>query len=74
MALSGRIAVLRTGRVAQLGTPTEVYEQPADPFVAASLGVANFVPAAVVTTDGGGTRVRLMDGSGAEIAATGRIA
>jgi iron(III) transport system ATP-binding protein len=51
-----------------------VYEQPADPFVAASLGAANFVPAVVVTTDGGGTRVRLIDGSGAEIAATGRIA
>ena len=74
MALSGRIAVLRAGRVVQLGTPTEVYEQPADPFVAASLGVANLLPAAVVKADGGETRVRLVDGSGAEIAASGRIA
>jgi iron(III) transport system ATP-binding protein len=74
MALSGRIAVLRAGRVAQHGTPAEVYEQPADPFVAASLGVANFLPAAVVKPEGGETRVRLLDGSGAEIAATGRIA
>src|SRR6476469_5927795 len=34
LAMSDRIAVMDAGRVDQLGTPREVYEQPATPFVA----------------------------------------
>jgi multiple sugar transport system ATP-binding protein len=38
MTLGQRIAVLYEGRVRQVGTPAEVYQQPADVFVARSLG------------------------------------
>ena len=38
MGLGDRIAVLEHGRVRQLGTPTEIYEEPADTFVATFLG------------------------------------
>ncbi|MGH7888468.1 MAG: ABC transporter ATP-binding protein [Candidatus Binatia bacterium] len=38
MTLSDRIAVVNRGRFEQLGTPEEVYEKPATPFVAEFLG------------------------------------
>jgi iron(III) transport system ATP-binding protein len=43
LALSDRIAVMRDGRVSQLGSPREIYEQPADPFVADFIGSSNFL-------------------------------
>ena len=46
LALAGRIAVLRGGRVEQAGTVAELTERPASAFVAALLG-ASLVPAAV---------------------------
>lgn len=47
MTLSDRIAVMRDGRIEQVGTPREVYEQPANTFVASFLGDANLIPARV---------------------------
>ncbi len=38
LMLSTRIAVLNAGRLEQVGTPTEIYEQPATPFVRDFLG------------------------------------
>jgi multiple sugar transport system ATP-binding protein len=38
MGLGDRIAVMRSGKVRQLGTPIEVYDDPADTFVAGFLG------------------------------------
>jgi multiple sugar transport system ATP-binding protein len=38
MTLATRIGVLRAGRLVQLGTPREIYEDPADAYVAARLG------------------------------------
>ncbi len=43
IALSDRIAVMAEGRIVQLGTPREVYEQPCDKFVARFVGHANFI-------------------------------
>ncbi len=63
MALSGRIAVMQGGRLAQVGTPREVYERPADPFVAAFVGAANFLPGEPIGRDGTLARVRLLDGT-----------
>jgi len=55
MSLSDRIAVLREGRMQQIGTPEEIYERPANRFVATFIGSPpiNFVPAAVVEDAGG---------------------
>ena len=41
--LSDRIAVLRGGRLQQLGTPEELYREPANAFVASFVGRANFL-------------------------------
>jgi putative spermidine/putrescine transport system ATP-binding protein len=41
LTLSDRIAVFNDGRIAQLGTPSEIYERPASPFVADFVGTSN---------------------------------
>jgi len=41
LTLSDRIAVFSNGRIEQLGTPTEIYEAPASPFVAGFVGTSN---------------------------------
>ena len=43
--MSHRLAVMDSGHVAQVGTPVEVYEQPATAYVADFLGVANLLDA-----------------------------
>jgi len=53
LALSDRIAVLSEGRIEQVGTPSEIYEQPASAFVADFIGSSNLVTAQV-RGDGGG--------------------
>lgn len=65
MVMSHRIAVMSFGRVVQVGTPDELYEAPATPFVASFLGVANFLRGEVVGREGAGIRVRLPAADGA---------
>jgi multiple sugar transport system ATP-binding protein len=59
MTMATHIAVLNEGRVEQVGTPEQVYDEPASAFVAGFLGAPamNLVPAAVVS-DAGDVRVR----------------
>jgi multiple sugar transport system ATP-binding protein len=47
LSLGDRVAVLRQGRIAQIGAPLEVYDNPADRFVGGFLGAPpmNFLPA-----------------------------
>jgi iron(III) transport system ATP-binding protein len=67
MALSARIAVMHAGRLIQAAAPRELYESPADPFVAAFVGAANFLPGVVLDRAGTDTRVRLLDGTEAHV-------
>jgi len=62
LAMSTQIAVIDRGRVIQQGKPREIYETPADDFVAAFIGQSNLLPAridrvlsesVVVTVEGG---------------------
>ncbi|TPQ19837.1 ABC transporter ATP-binding protein [Streptomyces sporangiiformans] len=46
-ALADRVVVMRDGRIAQSGTPLEVWQRPADEFVARFLGFDNVVGASV---------------------------
>jgi ABC-type sugar transport system ATPase subunit len=50
MAIGDRIAVMRAGKIVQIGTPEEIYEHPASTFVAKFVGSPpmNLIPAAVV--------------------------
>ncbi|MFF4749326.1 ABC transporter ATP-binding protein [Streptomyces sp. NPDC002514] len=43
LAISDRIAVFQQGRVEQVGTPAEIYERPATPFVASFVGTSNLL-------------------------------
>ena len=46
--MADRIFVLDAGRIEQMGTPSEIYDAPATPFVADFIGVMNFLPVTVV--------------------------
>src|ERR1700756_440941 len=47
LTMSDRLAVMNRGRIAQLGSPEEVYNEPADAYVADFLGVSNLMDARV---------------------------
>jgi len=47
MSLSDRIAIMHDGQIEQVGTPSEIYRQPASLFVADFIGKANFIESTV---------------------------
>ena len=49
LSISDRIAVMNEGKVLQVGTPAEVYEAPADSFVADFIGENNFFDGRIVS-------------------------
>ncbi len=49
LTMSDRVAVFEAGRIAQIGTPEEVYERPASAFVAGFVGTSNVFSGAVAT-------------------------
>jgi spermidine/putrescine transport system ATP-binding protein len=49
LTMSDRLAVMRDGKIVQLGGPHEVYEEPADTYVADFLGVSNLMPVDVIS-------------------------
>ncbi|HEX5386361.1 MAG TPA: ABC transporter ATP-binding protein [Gemmatimonadales bacterium] len=57
--LGDRVAVLREGRLEQVGTPDELYGCPASPFVARFVGRASALHGVVVARDERGVRVRV---------------
>ncbi len=48
LVLSDRALLMRDGRIAQLGTPQQLYDAPRDGYVARYLGAANLLPPQVV--------------------------
>ena len=63
MTLSDRIAVVHQGRLEQVGTPSEVYERPATPFVGDFLG-RTVVLEGTVRCAGDGRWIELLHGAG----------
>jgi spermidine/putrescine transport system ATP-binding protein len=62
LTMSDRIAVMNAGRIAQIGTPPEVYESPADAYVADFLGAANLLQVVVAErVPGGASSLKLGD-------------
>jgi iron(III) transport system ATP-binding protein len=53
LALSHQIAVMNEGRIQQIGTPREIYEQPANQFVADFVGNTNFLEGTVHSAEAG---------------------
>ena len=57
LTMSDRLAVMNAGRIVQIGTPRQVYEEPADTYVADFLGAANLMEIDVVTAGAGALRL-----------------
>ena len=77
LTMSDRLAVMAGGRIAQIGTPEDVYEQPADAYVADFLGISNLMEASVARHGDGCCYIKLgnfelIAGCGA-IDATGKV-
>jgi spermidine/putrescine transport system ATP-binding protein len=62
MTMSNRIAVMRFGKVEQIGAPEDTYENPATEFVAGFLGASNLLDGEVTGREGGLATVSLPDG------------
>ena len=52
LAVSDKIVVMNMGRIAQVGTPHDLYERPADAFVADFIGSANLIPGHIKKRNG----------------------
>ena len=71
LSMSDRVAVMSAGRVQQVGTPSDVYERPANRFVADFVGETNLLEARVVEVRGERLACRLA-GGGTVLATAGR--
>lgn len=52
LSMADRIAVMNEGRIQQIGTPRQVYTEPANTFVAGFIGETNFLPGTVQALTG----------------------
>ena len=62
LTMSDRIAVMNAGKVLQIGSSRDIYEQPSDRFVADFIGETNFFQGAIEAVDGAMGTVRLDSG------------
>src|SRR5690606_28060811 len=62
MTLSDRVAVMKDGRIEQVGTPRDIYENPVSMFVASFIGQTNFFPGRIEGRDDGAVAVRTDEG------------
>ena len=58
MTVGSRMAIMRDGQIAQIGTPSEIYEYPASRFVAEFVGEVNLIEARFASVNGSTMRVR----------------
>jgi spermidine/putrescine transport system ATP-binding protein len=63
LTMSDRLAVMDRGRILQVGTPRDIYERPAERFVADFIGETNFLRADIVSIGEDGAKVRLASGA-----------
>jgi len=68
LSLSDRIAVMNQGKIEQIGTPSEIYEQPRTPFVADFIGDTNLFEGEITAQDT--SSVRVLTKTGIKIVAT----
>jgi iron(III) transport system ATP-binding protein len=64
ITLSDRVVVIRGGKIQQVGTPKEIYTEPATRFVADFIGFENLLAATVTEARDGSTAVQLKSGAG----------
>jgi ABC-type Fe3+/spermidine/putrescine transport system ATPase subunit len=62
MAMADEIVVMRGGEIQQVGSPRDIYGDPANLFTADFIGECNMLPGTATAVDGEGALVRLMSG------------
>ena len=68
LSLSDRIAVMNQGKIEQIGTPSEIYEQPRSPFVADFIGDTNLFVGEITEVDA--TNLQILTKTGLKIVVT----
>jgi spermidine/putrescine transport system ATP-binding protein len=68
LTMSDRMAVMRRGRLEQVGTPEDIYDSPESAFVARFIGSANLIPVVVEATTGGRATLLLPGGVRGDVA------
>jgi|TARA_R110000851_G_scaffold295568_1_gene450434 putative spermidine/putrescine transport system ATP-binding protein len=64
LTMSNRIAVFNQGKVQQFASPSELYERPANAFVASFIGENNLIPATIESIQpGGAVKAKLPNGT-----------
>ncbi len=63
LTMSDRIAVMSKGKILQVGAPRDIYDRPAERFVANFIGETNFLEGHVESLAGGKAKIRLASGS-----------
>ncbi|ACZ00765.1 ABC transporter ATP-binding protein [Streptobacillus moniliformis] len=61
MALSDKIVIMKDGKIAQVGTPQEIYQKPNSEFVAKFIGRANILNAKVLENRENSTLISILD-------------
>jgi putative spermidine/putrescine transport system ATP-binding protein len=69
LTMSDRIAVFNKGKIEQIGTPRQIYDEPQTRFVAEFIGETNLIEGVVTASDDGSMAIRTADGSTIRIAA-----
>jgi iron(III) transport system ATP-binding protein len=59
--VSDEIVVMRNAGIAQIGTPRQLYDAPADRFVADFIGEANIIPCEITSVDGDAASITIAD-------------
>ena len=62
LTMSDRVAVMRDGKIRQIGSPRQIYDHPAERFVAHFIGETNFIEAELLGVSNGVGRVRFPSG------------
>jgi ABC-type Fe3+/spermidine/putrescine transport system ATPase subunit len=62
LAMADRVVIMNEGRIEQIGTPSEVYFNPASKFVSDFIGEMNFIPGRIEGGDGGIPSLKLPNG------------
>jgi spermidine/putrescine transport system ATP-binding protein len=65
LSMSDRVCIMREGRIVQVGSPRELYDEPCNRYVADFVGKSNFFAAKVKSNSAGAIEVSLADGRSA---------
>ena len=63
LSIADRMAVMRDGVIEQIGTPSQVYREPSNSFVAGFIGEGNFIPGRVAGVSSAGVTVETASGT-----------